>query len=35
MVRQMVRQKKIEDAYAIWAQELRGRAYVEYRDPPQ
>ena len=35
MVRQMVRQKKIEDAYAVWAQELRGRAYVEYRDPPQ
>ena len=35
VVRQMVRQKKIEDAYAVWAQELRGRAYVEYRDPPQ
>jgi peptidyl-prolyl cis-trans isomerase SurA len=35
MVRQAVRQKKIEEAYAIWAQELRGRAYVEFRDPPQ
>ena len=35
MVRQMVRQKKIEEAYAVWAQELRGRAYVEYRDPPR
>lgn len=35
IVRQVVRQKKIEEAYAVWAQELRGRAYVEYRDPPQ
>lgn len=35
MVRQAVRQKKIEEAYATWAQELRGRAYVEFRDPPQ
>ena len=35
MVRQVVRQKKIEEAYATWAQELRGRAYVEFRDPPQ
>ncbi len=35
MVRQVVRQKKIEDAYIAWTQELRGRAYVEFRDPPQ
>jgi peptidyl-prolyl cis-trans isomerase SurA len=35
MVRDAVREKKIEDAYATWAQELRGRAYVEYREPPQ
>lgn len=35
IVRQVVRQKKIEEAYATWAQELRGRAYVELRDPPQ
>lgn len=35
MVRQVVRQKKIEEAFATWAQEVRGRAYVEYRDPPQ
>ena len=35
MVRQVVRQRKIEEAYATWAQEVRGRAYVELRDPPQ
>lgn len=35
MVRHAVRQKKIEEAYATWAQEVRGRAYVEFRDPPQ
>ena len=35
MVRSTVREKKLDDAYATWAQELRARAYVEYRDPPQ
>lgn len=35
MVRDAVREKKIEEAYATWTQELRGRAYVEYREPPQ
>ncbi len=35
LARQAVRMKKTEEAYATWAQELRGRAYVEYRDPPQ
>jgi len=35
MARSTVRDKKLEEAYATWAQELRGRAYVEYRDPPQ
>lgn len=35
MVRETVRQKKLEEAYGVWVQELRGRAYVEYRDPPQ
>jgi peptidyl-prolyl cis-trans isomerase SurA len=35
MARSTVREKKLEEAYATWAQELRGRAYVEYRDPPQ
>jgi peptidyl-prolyl cis-trans isomerase SurA len=35
MARDTVREKKLDEAYATWAQELRGRAYVEYRDPPQ
>lgn len=35
MARDVVRDKKLDDAYSTWAQELRARAYVEYRDPPQ
>lgn len=34
-VRAMLRAKKLDDAYVTWAQELRGRAYVEMREPPQ
>ena len=34
-VRNIVREKKLDDAYAAWAQEVRGRAYVELREPPQ
>ncbi len=30
-----LREKKQEEAYALWAQDVRGRAYVEYREPPQ
>lgn len=33
--RNALREKKFEEAYALWAQEVRGRAYVEYRDAPQ
>ena len=35
MVRDTVREKKLEEAFATWIQEARGRAYVEYRDAPQ
>lgn len=35
MLRNVVREEKLEKAYGTWIQELRGRAYVEYRDPPQ
>lgn len=35
MVRQQLRGKKQNEAYALWAQELRGRAYVELRELPQ
>jgi len=35
MVRDMVREKKLEEAYNTWIQEARARAWVEYREPPQ
>ena len=35
IVRGLVREKKMEEAYQSWAQDVRGRAYVEFRDPPQ
>lgn len=35
VVRNLVRERKLDEAYAKWAQEVRGRAYVELRDPPQ
>lgn len=35
MVRTMLREKKLDEAYALWAQDLRGRAYVELREAPQ
>jgi peptidyl-prolyl cis-trans isomerase SurA len=34
-VRAALRETKLEEAYVAWAQEVRGRAYVEYREPPQ
>lgn len=35
LVREQLREKKQAEAYALWAQEIRGRAYVEMREPPQ
>ena len=35
LVRGTLREKKYEEAYSAWAQEVRGRAYVEFREPPQ
>lgn len=35
MARNLVREKKLDEAYAQWAQEVRGRAYVELREAPQ
>ena len=35
VVRNLLREKKMDEAYARWAQEVRGRAYVELREPPQ
>ena len=33
-IRTILRDKKLDEAYAAWVQELRGRAYVELREPP-
>jgi peptidyl-prolyl cis-trans isomerase SurA len=35
LVRNQLREAKLEDAYVTWARELRERAYVELREPPQ
>jgi peptidyl-prolyl cis-trans isomerase SurA len=35
LARNVLREKKLDEAYASWAHDVRGRAYVEYRDPPQ
>ena len=33
--RNVLREQKFEQAYLDWAKELRARAYVEMREPPQ
>ena len=33
--RAALREKKFEEAYTEWLREVRGRAYVEFREPPQ
>jgi peptidyl-prolyl cis-trans isomerase SurA len=35
VARNLLREKKLDEAYLTWSQEVRGRAYVEYREPPQ
>ena len=35
MVRNAVRERKAEQDYETWLKELRGKAFVEYREPPQ
>lgn len=35
VVRNLLRERKLDEAYASWAREVRGRAYVEFREPPQ
>jgi peptidyl-prolyl cis-trans isomerase SurA len=35
VVRNLLREKRMDEAYARWAQDVRGRAYVELREPPQ
>jgi peptidyl-prolyl cis-trans isomerase SurA len=33
--RAALREQRIEEAFSTWMQEVRARAYVEYREPPQ
>ena len=33
--RSVIREQRFEQAYLDWTKELRSRAYVEYREPPQ
>ena len=33
--RNILREKKFDEAFAEWLRDLRGRAYIELRDPPQ
>ena len=35
LVRNMLREKKYDEVYANWAQEVRAKAYVELREAPQ
>ena len=35
MARNMLREKKATEAFDTWAKEVRGRAYVEMREPPK
>ena len=34
MVRGMLREKKQNEAFVRWAEDIRGRAFVEFREPP-
>jgi len=33
--RNVLREQKFDEAYAEWAKDLRARAYIEMREPPQ
>ena len=35
LARNVLREKKLDEAYGPWAQDVRNRAYVEMREPPQ
>jgi peptidyl-prolyl cis-trans isomerase SurA len=34
-IRNVVRAQKLEEALALWARDVRARAYVEIREDPQ
>jgi peptidyl-prolyl cis-trans isomerase SurA len=35
VARNILRDKKMDEAYVAWADEVRGRAFVDYREPPR
>jgi peptidyl-prolyl cis-trans isomerase SurA len=35
LARNVLRERKFDEAYKNWEREVRGRAYVEYRETPQ
>jgi peptidyl-prolyl cis-trans isomerase SurA len=35
LVRNQLREAKLDEAYANWVRDVRERAYVEFREPPQ
>jgi peptidyl-prolyl cis-trans isomerase SurA len=35
LARNTLREGKLDEAYAGWVQEIRGRAFVELREAPQ
>ncbi len=35
LARASLKEKKAEEAFVVWAQDIRARAYVELRDPPR
>jgi peptidyl-prolyl cis-trans isomerase SurA len=35
LARNVLREKKLDEAYVAWAEDVRGRAYVEMREPVQ
>jgi peptidyl-prolyl cis-trans isomerase SurA len=35
MARNLLREKKLDEAFATWQEDLRSRAFVEMRDAPQ
>lgn len=35
LARNVLREGKLDEAYASWVQDIRGKAFVEMRDPPQ
>lgn len=35
IARNLVRERKLDEAFRTWVQEMRGRAFIELREPPQ